>query len=55
MWYVSIFFCFNNQGQEEIDELRVRLQGMSHLHETTANELQTLKSQYQVLSQKEVG
>ncbi|KAI4351365.1 hypothetical protein L6164_005737 [Bauhinia variegata] len=41
------------QGQEKIDELRERLQGMSYLQETTANELQLLKSKYQDLSQKE--
>ncbi|KAF7833676.1 kinesin-like protein KIN-UC isoform X2 [Senna tora] len=42
------------QGQEEMDELRVRLQAMSHLHETTANELHLLKLKYQELLEKEV-
>ena len=48
-------FFFKNQKQEEIDELCARLQGMSHLHETTASELHCLKSKYQELSDREVS
>ncbi|KAK4278733.1 hypothetical protein QN277_016537 [Acacia crassicarpa] len=43
-----------NQKQEEIDELRARLQETSHLHETTANELHLLKSKHQDLLEREV-
>ncbi|KAI9071477.1 hypothetical protein K1719_046561 [Acacia pycnantha] len=43
-----------NQKQEEIDELRAGLQGMSHLHETAANELHLLKSKHQDLLEREV-
>ncbi|XP_054798040.1 kinesin-like protein KIN-UC isoform X3 [Prosopis cineraria] len=43
-----------NQKQEEINDLRVRFQGMSHLHETTATELHLLKSKYQDLLEREV-
>lgn len=32
------------QGQEEIDELNVKLQEMYQLHEQTLSELQSLKS-----------
>ncbi|XVF75592.1 hypothetical protein PTKIN_Ptkin13bG0199200 [Pterospermum kingtungense] len=34
------------QGQEEISELRLKLQEMCQLHESTANELQSLKAKY---------
>ncbi|XP_028758825.1 kinesin-like protein KIN-UC isoform X2 [Neltuma alba] len=42
------------QKQGEIDELRARLQGMSHLHDATTNELHLLKSKYQNLLEREV-
>ncbi|KAK9283049.1 hypothetical protein L1049_011277 [Liquidambar formosana] len=42
------------QGQKEIDELEVKLQEMYRLHETSVDELQSLKSEYKVLlSEKE--
>lgn len=56
VFFLNFFLQFDIkiQGQKEMDELRMKLQEMSHLHEKAVNELIPSRSENEELSSQKV-
>lgn len=53
--YIFLSFLRQVEEQNDIDNLRIKLEEISQLHDATENELQSLKSDYKDLLSEKVG